>query len=313
MKKDLLEILYCPIHKTDLKLVNDKGANGSEICDSLLICEYGCKYPVIRGIPRFVLEESYTESFGFQWRKHSQIYMGNEKQKAIWELFKRKTGLDEDQVRGKMFLDVGVGTGGYAKGVIDKGGRVIGIDLSLAVESAQENIGNHINCNIIQADLFNLPFKREVFDGIYSIGVLHHTPNCKKAFQGLIHFLKKGGVFSIWVYSVQQGLKMFLSEKLRKITTKMPQKLLYYLCYVAISYYYIYKIPILGKIIYKITPPISIEPNWEDRILDTFDWYSAIYQSKHTYPEVYRWFKECGLVDIELLDVPIGIKGYKPR
>lgn len=312
MKKDLLEILCCPIHKTELELIDDEGANGSEICDGFLICEYGCKYPVIRGIPRFVSEENYTESFGFQWRKHSQIYMGNEKQRDIWELFKRKTGLDEDQVRGKVFLDVGVGTGGYAKGVIDRGGRVIGIDLSLAVEAAQENIGNNINCNIVQADLFNLPFKREVFDGIYSIGVLHHTPNCKRAFQGLIYFLKKGGVISIWVYSVQRGLKIFLSEELRKITTKIPKKLLYYLCLIAIPYYLVYKIPILGKIIDKIMPPISKEPSWEDRLLDTFDWYSAIYQSKHTYPEVYRWFKEWGLVDMELLDVPVAIKGYKP-
>lgn len=313
MKKDLLEILCCPKHKTDLKLINDKSANGSEVYDGALTCEYGCKYPVIRGIPRFVSEENYTESFGFQWRKHSQIYMGNERQRTIWELFKRKTGLDENRVKGKMFLDVGVGTGGYAKAVMDKGGRVIGIDLSLAVEAAQENIGNYANCNIIQADLFNLPFKREVFDGIYSIGVLHHTPNCKKAFQGLIHFLKKGGVISIWVYSVQHRLKIFVSENLRKITTKMPKKLLYYLCSIAIPYYFIYKIPILGKIIYKITPPISVKPNWEDRVLDTFDWYSAIYQSKHAYPEVYGWFKECGLVNIELLDVPVGMKGYKPK
>jgi len=312
MKKDLLEILCCPIHKTELELIDDEGANGSEICDGFLICEYGCKYPVIRGIPRFVSEENYTESFGFQWRKHSQIYMGNEKQRDIWELFKRKTALDEDQVRGKVFLDVGVGTGGYAKGVIDREGRAIGIDLSLAVEAAQENIGNNINCNIVQADLFNLPFKREVFDGIYSIGVLHHTPNCKRAFQGLIYFLKKGGVISIWVYSVQRGLKIFLSEELRKITTKIPKKLLYYLCLIAIPYYLVYKIPILGKIIDKIMPPISKEPSWEDRLLDTFDWYSAIYQSKHTYPEVYRWFKEWGLVDMELLDVPVAIKGYKP-
>jgi len=313
MKKDLLEILCCPIHKTDLRLINDKGADGSEIYDSFLICEYGCKYPVIRGVPRFVSEENYTESFGFQWRKHSQIYMDNEKQRAIWELFKRKTGLDEDQIRGKVFLDVGVGTGGYAKGVINRGGKVIGIDLSLAVESAQENIGSHINCNIIQADLFNLPFKREVFDGIYSIGVLHHTPDCKKAFQGLIPFLKKGGVVSIWVYSAQQGLKIYLSEKLRKITTSMPKKLLYHLCSVAIPYYYIYKVPVLGKTIYRFSPPISIEPSWEDRILDTFDWYSATYQSKHTYPEVYRWFKECGLVNVEPLDIPVAMKGYKPR
>lgn len=311
MKKDLLQLICCPSHKADLKINEHTSYNNSEVESGTLICEHGCVYPVLRGIPRFVAEENYTESFGFQWRKHSCIYMSDKKQGKLWELFKNKTGLDKSQLQGKVFLDAGVGTGGYAKAVIDGGGSVVGIDLSLAVESAQENIGRYTNCDIIQADLFNLPFREQVFDGIYSIGVLHHTPDPKKAFQALVPFLKKGGVISVWVYSFGEGLRMSLSEKLRMITTKMPKKVLYYLCFIAIPYYLVYKTPLLGKIIDRIMPPISTEPDWEDRILDTFDWYSAEYQSKHTYPEVYKWFKECGLVDIDLLDIPVAVKGYK--
>ena len=47
------------------------------------------------------------------------------------------------------------------------------------------------------------------------------------------------------------------------------------------------------------------------RILDTFDWYSPWYQSKHTYEEVFRWFESCGLRDLRVIDQPIAVQGRK--
>ena len=48
------------------------------------------------------------------------------------------------------------------------------------------------------------------------------------------------------------------------------------------------------------------ERSW--RILDTFDWYSPWYQSKHTYEEVFRWFESCGLEDLRVIDQPIAVR-----
>ena len=60
-------------------------------------------------------------------------------------------------------------------------------------------------------------------------------------------------------------------------------------------------------------PPISTEPYWEDRVLDTFDWYSPTYQWKHTYPEVYGSFRNAHLTDIQLGDVPVSVSGKKSK
>jgi hypothetical protein len=46
--------------------------------------------------------------------------------------------------------------------------------------------------------------------------------------------------------------------------------------------------------------------------LDTFDWYSPKYQSKHTYEQVFRWFESCGLRDLGIGEIAIGVKGRKP-
>jgi len=42
------------------------------------------------------------------------------------------------------------------------------------------------------------------------------------------------------------------------------------------------------------------DPKW--RVLDTFDWYSPWYQSKHTYEQVFRWFEGCGLEDLRVIE-----------
>jgi SAM-dependent methyltransferase len=189
--------------------------------------------------------------------------------------------------------------------------EIIGIDLSFAVDAARTNLEKRRNCHFIQADIFHLPFKANTFDTIFSIGVLHHTPDTKKAFLKLPPLLKTGGKMAIWVY----GLNTFrpytyFGDFWRQITPKLPKRLLYYLCYFCLPAYYLYKIPHLGSLI-NIIFPFSTDPNWRWRILDTFDWYSPQYQWKHTYPEVIAWFKQARVRVVKILDYEASVLGQK--
>jgi hypothetical protein len=76
------------------------------------------------------------------------------------------------------------------------------------------------------------------------------------------------------------------------------------------------KIPVIGKptssaLAWAI--PMSHNKNPEYRVLDTFDWYSPWYQSKHTYEEVFRWFEDCGLESLRVIEEPIAVQGTRPR
>ena len=64
-------------------------------------------------------------------------------------------------------------------------------------------------------------------------------------------------------------------------------------------YYYIHKIPFWGKAAQFLLPTANW-PSWKWRWLDTFDWYTPKYQWKHTWPEVYKWFRDEGFTEIEL-------------
>ena len=76
----------------------------------------------------------------------------------------------------------------------------------------------------------------------------------------------------------------------------------------AVPLYYLYRLPVVGKLL-SLALPISMEPDWRWRWLDTFDWYTPTYQWKYLYPEIFRWFRDNGFDDVEIFDGPIRMSG----
>lgn len=283
-----------------------------------LQCE-GCgrKYPQVNGVLLFVDTQHYAGSFGFQWQIFARTQLDTEQSRRSETDFCRRTGFRPEDLKGKLVLDVGCGMGRFAEVATRWGAHVVGIDLSVAVEVAARNLADR-SAIIFQADVFKLPFAPESFDYIYSLGVLHHTPNCEQAFKVLRALLKPGGRIAIWLYSAYTRWYR-CSDLYRHISRRMPPKLLHALCYVTVPLYGVHqllrRIPLVGRpasglLAYLIPMSFNKDPKW--RVLDTFDWYSAQYQSKHTYEEVFRWFEDCGLDDLRVIEQPISVQGRKP-
>jgi SAM-dependent methyltransferase len=267
-------------------------------------------YPIIDGVSRFVSSEHYTGSFGYQWNTFAkaQLDSANGTTRSR-DTFVEKTGMPLESLRGKRVLDAGCGMGRFAEVCIDAGADLHAIDLSTAVEAASRNLRHHPNATFYQADIFNLPFADGTFDAIYSIGVLHHTPDTRRAFMSLTRLLKPGGRISIWVYATILRL-MVGGEVLRLVTPRLPKPLLMKAAKVAIPLYHVHTLPVVGRISTAILPT-SINPDPEWRWLDTFDWYSPKYQWKHSNEEVEGWFREAGLVNIERGPVPVSVRGVR--
>jgi 2-polyprenyl-3-methyl-5-hydroxy-6-metoxy-1,4-benzoquinol methylase len=256
----------------------------------------------------------YTSSFGYQWHKYPRAQWGTQSEVT----FDLKTGFDRSKLKGKRVLDVGCGTGRFVEVASRLGAQVVGIDLSAAAEVAAQNLADRPNVTIYQADVFYLPFKPESFDYIYSIGVLHHTPDCEKAFKSLVPLLKPGGQIAIWLYSAYNKWYR-MADYYRVITSRLPAPWLHALCQAARPTYYVYhglrKIPVIGRpasraLRFLLPMPLD-QRDARARVLDTFDWYSPKYQSKHTYEEVFRWFESCGLQDLHVLHEPVAVRGTK--
>ncbi len=300
-----------------LRCLSCEGSLGQD--EAGLICAV-CRrqYPVVKGVVRFVDAQHYAGSFGFQWLTFRDTQLDNEESRRSEADFRRRTGLTPEELAGKLVLDVGCGMGRFAEVATRWGAYVVGIDLSLAAEAAAVNLKDR-QAAFFQADVFKLPFAPESFDIIYSIGVLHHTPNCEQAFKTLPALLKPGGKIAIWLYSAYHKWYR-MSDLYRKATRRMPPKTLYRLCHVAVPMYGAHKalraVPLVGKPIsgvIKYLLPMSFHPDPRWRVLDTLDWYSPWYQSKHTYEEVFRWFEDCGLRDLRVVLQPISVQGTKAQ
>lgn len=353
MKDFLLEILACPQCHGRLNL---KGTawDGGEVSEGSLWCACGATFSIEGGIPRFVSTDQYVRSFSFQWTKHRQTQLDAQDRRESEETFRLSTGFTPEQLAGKLVLDVGCGMGRFADVASRWGAEVVGVDLSYAIESAQKNIGARDNVHLAQADVFHLPFREQTFDFIFSIGVLHHTPDCRRAVRSLIPFIKKGGKLAVWLYpkyrlhslcqysperfAARPGelpyvlqapfqvsprwmpvvsrtaiwidrLTKLWNDSVRAIARQLPVKLLYALCHAAIPLYHVLKLRPLTplRLIFKI----SMHPDPEWRVLDTFDNLSPRYQSRHTFEEVRGWFEECGLKSIELLPNHVAVQGRR--
>ncbi len=184
----------------------------------------GTAVPVIRGIPRFVASDAYTASFSFEWNRHRKTQLDDAASRESEETFRAKTGVSPEEVSGRLVLDVGCGMGRFADVVSGWGGNVVGIDLSLAAEAAHANLGGRENVRILQADLFHLPFRPGMFDIVYSLGVLHHTPDCEKAFRQLVPFVRPGGRLCLWVYG-PTGPWVRVARSYRQVAVRMPRRL----------------------------------------------------------------------------------------
>ena len=302
MKPKLLSILVCPDCKEGLDLETGTEVEG-EILEGALSCR-SCRsrFPIRKGVPRFVQMDEYVDTFSFEWNRFHDVQIDILNATDQSEItFRGKTGWSQADLAGKRVLDVGIGAGRFADVISRWGGEVVGVDLSFAVDAAYGNVGKRENVHIVQADLFRLPFPEGTFDVMYSLGVLHHTPDTKKAFDAVVPYLRPGGEFAVFLYA--EGPYAYFSDIWRKFTTKVPHRLVYYFSALSIPCYYLRKLPLVGLGL-RILLPMNQHPNPRWRWLDTFDWYSPKYQHKHTWPEVYGWYEENGFTDMKLLVEP---------
>ncbi len=224
---------------------------------------------------------------------------------------------DGSSLRGKLVLDAGCGMGRYMDVVKDYGAEVVGIDVSRAVDRAYESLKESPLVHVVQGNIMAAPFRGETFDFVYSIGVLMLTPDPRRAFEGSVRYIKRGGYYAVWVYSdYMHPLKRFVSDSLRKVTTRLPHKLLHRLCYVAVPLGYLQRVLYKRKITRFLAAPLFIIPlsshkKWTVRVADTFDWYSPEYHRYFTESEVVGWFRDNGFSEIRTLPLPVNVVGRR--
>lgn len=112
-----------------------------------------------------------------------------------------------DGAKGKMVLEIGVGGGVDFASWLKAGAVATGIDLSEAgIELTRRRLTElgfpEDSYQLAVGDAEDLAFGDDSFDIVYSYGVLHHTPDTKRAFREARRVLRTGGELKAMVYHV---------------------------------------------------------------------------------------------------------------
>ena len=133
------------------------------------------------------LRNNYANSFGFQCGKWPRVQfesdnIGKPMEGHTRKMFDTITANSIKHVKkDDVILDIGCGAGRFIDVVRMKcDNPIIGIDYSNSVEIAYNNFILDEKICIVQADALKLPFSADTFQGSFSIGVLHHTPDPEK-------------------------------------------------------------------------------------------------------------------------------------
>ena len=109
-------------------------------------------------------------------------------------------------------LDIGCSSGRYTMGLLNKGIDAIGIDTAIIpLKYASERV----DAKFIGASATDLPFKKESFDLVICIELLHHFEDevLEKILEEISYVLKHGGIF---VFDVKNKLNPVMWYKYKK-------------------------------------------------------------------------------------------------
>ena len=116
--------------------------------------------------------------------------------------------LSTENLKDKLLLDAGCGTGLFTINALDRGAIVTSVDISPKLVEITKR--KNPRSNAIVASLLKLPFDDNTFDFVISSEVIEHTPDPYAATLELIRVLKPGGKICItvpnrtfWYFSVK--------------------------------------------------------------------------------------------------------------
>jgi SAM-dependent methyltransferase len=154
-----------------------------------------------------------TDRFGYSWERFSQPSEDQEKQFNGWTALLKP----EDWV-GKSFLDCGCGAGRNSLWAMRRGARHgVAIDLDERSLAAAERNLSGLNVEIRRQSLYDVD-DRDVFDIVFSIGVVHHLEKPDEALAQMVRAAKPGGKVLVWLYGYENmELYVNLLDPLRKL------------------------------------------------------------------------------------------------
>ncbi len=172
-----------------------------------------------------------VDSFSTEWDEHfdtdTERTWGYTVQERVEQFF-MEAQVTPEEIKGMMILDAGCGNGALTKKLADLGATVVGLDFSSSVYGAEQRKSGS-NVHYVRGNMASSMIAPESFDLAISIGVMHHTPSTRNAFDSVAKWIKPEGKFYFWLYRKPENfigrcIKVPIYDTMRHIVCRLPEK-----------------------------------------------------------------------------------------
>jgi uncharacterized protein YbaR (Trm112 family)/ubiquinone/menaquinone biosynthesis C-methylase UbiE len=324
MKESLLSILACPHCQADLSLQAEE-QHQTEIISGSLHCS-GCHraYAIEQGVPCLLYHpeanltrQAFSDQWGLRFEgefdQEDRVWGLDPDKRAKWLL----TQFVDPVQKGEWILDAGCGSaeGAYALARQRPEAEVVGLDFNHALKYAAQEAKNVPNLHFVQGDVMHPPFKAGSFMKLYSLGVLHSTPDTAQAFRAIAPLVASKGRLIVWLYPdpwenplwipyyavrdigfLGQGHRLPLALRRKLVDLHALGMLPLFAGYNMLRKLGVTSTPADEDV---FVENMSLSELYKTLAFGLFDNVSPEYQFRHKKQEVMQWFAENGFVEIK--------------
>ena len=179
------------------------------------------------------IDEKVVKEFGEEWLKFHD-FSDEMLSRSVDEYFDI---LDDRIINKETYaIDIGCGTGRWAKVIASRAAFIEAVDPSDAIFAASKLLQDTDNVRLTKASINTLPFDDETFDFGMAIGVLHHIPDTQQAMKDCVKKIKRGGYFYTYLYydishrGFLTRTAFAVSNTLRKLISRLPFAVKKFIC-----------------------------------------------------------------------------------
>ena len=243
------------------------------------------KYTIKEGIPRFVINENFTYSFGLQWNQFQKTQLDSHTNTTMSEdRLRTALPMPIESIKGLKIIEAGSGAGRFTEVLLKYGAIVYSFDLSNAVSANYANNMPHKNLTIFQGDIEDIPFNDNFFDISICLGVMQHTRDFSKSLKEISRVTKVGGIISFDHYKTHIGhytsLYLIYWMIIKRIPKKFQLRLTNYLTKIFFPIHWAFReYPLIQYLLRRISPisfyygmfDLNKDQHYELSKLDTHD------------------------------------------